>query len=206
MPTVLIATTNPGKLREYNHLFERVPGARMVSPNDVEVWVEVAETGSTMQENALLKARALYQALPQEARDEGWWVLGDDSGLEVDAMGGGPGVHSNRWAGPNTTAADRNRLLLERLKDVPYEERTARFRCVVALIDPQGVERLTEGVVEGRIAHEPAGTGGFGYDPIFELPDGRRMSQLSPDEKNVLSHRGIAGAKAAAIVSARAGS
>ena len=115
MPTVLIATTNPGKLREYNHLFERVPGARMVSPNDVEVWVEVAETGSTMQENALLKARALYQALPQEARDEGWWVLGDDSGLEVDAMGGGPGVHSNRWAGPNTTAADRNRLLLERL-------------------------------------------------------------------------------------------
>jgi XTP/dITP diphosphohydrolase len=133
-------------------------------------------------------------------------VLADDSGLEVDALGGEPGVRSNRWAGPNTTAADRNRLLLERLEGVPDEERTARFRCVVALIDPQGVEHLTEGVVEGRIAREPAGTGGFGYDPIFELPDGRRMSQLSPDEKNLLSHRGIAGAKAADIVSSHTGS
>ena len=127
-------------------------------------------------------------------------MLGDDSGLEVDALGGAPGVHSNRWAGPNTTAAERNRLLLERLKGVPDEWRTARFRCVVALIGPDGKEYLTEGVVEGHIAHEPRGSGGFGYDPIFELPDGRRMAELPPDEKNVLSHRGIAGAKAARIV------
>ena len=227
MPIVLIATTNPGKLREYAHLFEKVPGVRIVSPNDVEVWVEVAETGDTLAENALLKARAMYQALsgspesqalsaesvPEDSAlraqgsglpERAWWVLADDSGLEVDALGGEPGVRSNRWAGPNTTAADRNRLLLERLAGVRDGERTARFRCVVALIDPQGVEHLTEGVVEGRIAHEPAGTGGFGYDPIFELPDGRRMSQLSPDVKNLLSHRGIAGAKAAAIVSSHA--
>ena len=227
MPSLLIATTNPGKLGEYAHLFEKVQGVRIVSPNDVEIWVEVAETGATLSENALLKARAYYQALLEESRrqkaegsDHGeestafrslpsafsndWWVLADDSGLEVDALGGEPSVRSNRWAGPNTTAADRNRLLLERLEGVPDEERTARFRCVVALIDPQGVEHLTEGVVEGRIAHEPAGTGGFGYDPIFELPDGRRMSQLSPDEKNLLSHRGIAGAKAADIVSSHA--
>jgi XTP/dITP diphosphohydrolase len=164
MPTILIATTNPGKLREYRHMFEAVPGARVVSPGDVEIWVEVAETGDTLAENALLKARALYAALLAEARAGGWWVLGDDSGLEVDAMGGAPGVHSNRWAGPNTTAEDRNRLLLERLKDVPDEARTARFRCVVALIDPSGREHLAEGTVEGRIAHEPKGSGGFaGY-------------------------------------------
>src|SRR5436190_5668202 len=201
MPTILIATTNPGKLREYTHLFENVPGARIVSPNDAEIWREVAETGSTMAENALLKARAFHEALPQEARGEGgWWVLGDDSGLEVDALGGEPGIYSTRWAGPNTTAADRNRLLLERLKDVQDDKRAARFRCVVALIDPLSNEYLTEGTVEGRIAREPRGSGGFGYDPIFELPDGRRVSELDPDEKNRISHRGIAGAKAAEIV------
>src|SRR6476659_4941256 len=102
MPTVLIATTNPGKLREYRWLFEDVPGAMVVSSNDIEIWVEVAETGDTFEDNALLKARALYNALPDEARPEGIWVLGDDSGLEVDALGGAPGVHSNRWAGPGT--------------------------------------------------------------------------------------------------------
>lgn len=203
MSTILIATTNPGKLREYAHLFEKVPGARIVSPNDAEIWREVAETGSTMAENALLKARAFYEALPPEAGGEGgWWVLGDDSGLEVDALGGEPGIYSTRWAGPNTTADDRSRLLLERLQNVPDEQRTARFRCVVALISPHGEEYLTEGTIEGLIAREPRGSGGFGYDPIFELSDGRRVSELDPDEKNHISHRGIAGAKAAEIVSA----
>jgi XTP/dITP diphosphohydrolase len=201
MPVVIfVASTNPGKLREYRNLFESIPGVRVVSPSDVEIWQEVAETGATLAENALLKARAYYEALPPEARAQGWWVLGDDSGLEVDALGGQPGVYSNRWAGPNTTATDRNRYLLERLKGVPDEQRTARFRCVVALISPTGEEYLTEGTVEGRIAHEPRGTGGFGYDPLFELPHGRRMSELSPEEKNALSHRGIAGAKAAQVV------
>src|SRR5215210_7532249 len=140
MPVVLIATTNPGKLREYERLFESVPGVRTVSPNDAEIWVEVAETGATMEENALLKARALYAALPAEARAQGWWVLGDDSGLEVDALGGAPGVQSNRWAGPGTTAHDRNRLLLERLQDIPDDARSARFRCVIALVTPYGQE------------------------------------------------------------------
>ncbi len=200
MPTILIATNNPGKLREFVHLFAQVPDVRMVSPNDAEIWREVAETGATLTENALLKARAFREALPKEAPHEGWWVLGDDSGLEVDALGGEPGVHSNRWAGPHTTAEDRNRLLLGRLESVPDEQRTARFRCVIALIDPQGDEHVIEGAVEGRIAHKPLGSGGFGYDPIFELPDGRRMSQLTPDEKNVLSHRGVAGAKAARLM------
>jgi XTP/dITP diphosphohydrolase len=200
MPTVLVATTNPGKLREYRRLFESVPGAKVVSPNDIEVWVEVAETGDTFEENALLKARAFHDALPDELRAERVWVLGDDSGLEVDAMGGGPGVLSNRWAGPETTAQQRNEALLARLKVVPDPERTARFRCAIALISPTGEEYIVDGAVEGRIAHEPRGDGGFGYDPIFELPDSMRMSELSPDEKNRISHRGIAGSKAAEIV------
>jgi XTP/dITP diphosphohydrolase len=200
MPVILVATGNPGKLREFRDIFEDVPGAHIVSPNDAEVWCEVAETGDTLEENALLKARAFYEALPHVARDEGWWVLGDDSGLEVDALDGAPGVHSNRWAGPNSTADSRNQMLLERLQDVPDEQRTARFRCVIALISPDGKEHIVDGAVEGRIAHEPAGSGGFGYDPIFELPNGKRMAQLTPDEKNALSHRGVAGAKAAEIV------
>jgi XTP/dITP diphosphohydrolase len=201
MPIILVATTNPGKLNEYRHLLNGLPGTQVVSPNDAEAWVEVAETEPTMAGNALLKARALYEELRKQGRGDGWWVLGDDSGLEVDAMDGGPGVHSNRWAGPNTTPDDRNRLLLERLKDVPDEARTARFRCVIALIDPDGRERLVEGTVEGRIAHEPRGSGGFGYDPIFELADGRRIAELTPDEKNEISHRGVAGKKVVAILS-----
>ncbi|MGA7731246.1 MAG: RdgB/HAM1 family non-canonical purine NTP pyrophosphatase [Chloroflexia bacterium] len=200
MPTLLIATTNPGKLQEFRDLFGSVPAVRVVSPNDIEVWVEVAETGETLEENALLKARALHNALPDEMRHSGVWVLGDDSGLEVDALGGAPGVHSNRWAGPDTTAAQRNEMLLERLQDVPDEERTARFKCVIALIEPGGKEYILEGAVEGRIAHELRGTGGFGYDPLFELPDGRRMAELPPEAKNALSHRGVAGVQAASIL------
>jgi XTP/dITP diphosphohydrolase len=200
MPIVLVATTNPGKLREYRRLFEDVPGAEVVSPNDIEVWVEVAETEDTFEGNALLKARALYNALPDEARPEGIWVLGDDSGLEVDALGGAPGVHSNRWAGLDTTAQQRNEALLARLEDVPDGKRTARFKCVIALISPEGEEYILDGAVEGYIAHEPRGDGGFGYDPIFVLPTGERMSELSPDEKNRISHRGVAGSKAAKIV------
>ena len=200
MPIILVATTNPGKLREYEQMLANVPGARVASPNDIEIWCEVAETGSTMAENALLKARAFHSALPPLAREEGVWVLGDDSGLEVDALDSAPGIYSNRWAGPNTTPLDRNNYLIDRLKDTPDEARTARFRCVIALISPGGKEHLVEGIVEGRIAHAPEGSGGFGYDPVFELPDGRHMSQLSPDEKNRISHRGIAGAQAAAII------
>jgi XTP/dITP diphosphohydrolase len=203
MPIILVATTNPGKLEEYRHLLSTLPGTHVLSPNDAEVWIEVAETEPTLAGNALLKARTLYEALPGEAHAEGWWVLGDDSGLEVDAMDGGPGVHSNRWAGPNTTVADRNRLLLERLENVPDEARTARFRCAIALIEPDGTEHLVEGTVEGRIAHELRGSGGFGYDPLFELPGGTRMAELTPDEKNEISHRGVAGKKALEVLRSR---
>lgn len=201
MPTLLIATTNPGKLNEFRDIFAIVPSVRIVSPNDLEVWVEVAETGTTFEENALLKARALYGSLPDELSDlKDVWFLGDDSGLEVDAMDGAPGVYSNRWAGPDTNATQRNEALLARLQGVPDEKRTARFKCVIALIDPHGKEYILEGAVEGRIAHDLKGENGFGYDPLFELPDGRRMAELSAEEKHQLSHRGIAGAQAAAIL------
>ena len=200
MPVILIATTNPGKLKEFARLFADVPDCRIVSPNEAEIWREVAETGDTFEENALLKARAFREALPDEALRDGWWVLADDSGLEVDALEGAPGVHSNRWAGPNTTADDRNRLLLKRMEGVPVGKRSARFRCVIAAISPRGDEILTEGAVEGRIAYEPRGSGGFGYDPLFEFADGRRLSELSPDEKNGISHRGVAGSKAAKVI------
>lgn len=205
MTIILVATTNPGKLREFKHLFAEVPGTTVLSPNDAEVWIEVAETGDTLKENALLKAHAMYEAMPQQAKDEGWWVLGDDSGLEVDALGGEPGVHSNRWAGPNTTAEGRNHLLLERLENVPDDERTARFRCVIALISPDGQEHIVEGTVEGHIARDLVGSGGFGYDPIFELPNGKRVAQLTPGEKNVISHRGVAGKKAVEVLKEHTG-
>jgi XTP/dITP diphosphohydrolase len=199
MPTLLVATTNPGKLKEYQRIFASLPSVNVVSPTDLEVWVEVAETGTTFAENALLKARALFNALPDALRRD-VWVLGDDSGLEVDAMDGGPGVYSNRWAGPDTTAEQRNMKLLERLKGIPDPQRAARFVCVIALIDPQGAEYIVKGAVEGRIATDLQGTGGFGYDPLFELPGGARMSTLTTDEKNRLSHRGRAGEKAARIL------
>jgi XTP/dITP diphosphohydrolase len=199
MPTLFVATTNPGKLRELKQIFERA-GVRVTSPNEAEIWREVAETGETFADNALLKARAFHEALLEEARREGWWVLGDDSGLEVDAMDGAPGVHSNRWAGPGTTASTRNERLLERLEGVPDESRGARFRCVMALIAPDGTEHFVDGAVEGSIARDLKGDGGFGYDPLFLTEDGRRMSELSPDEKNAISHRGVAAAKAARLI------
>ncbi|MDQ6695483.1 MAG: RdgB/HAM1 family non-canonical purine NTP pyrophosphatase [Chloroflexota bacterium] len=200
MPLIIVATTNPGKLHEYTDLFSVVPDARVISPADLEIWVEVAETGNTLAENALLKAHAIRDELHARPEAGHAWILGDDSGLEVDALGGEPGINSNRWAGPGTTAADRNRLLLERMASVPDEERTARFRCVIALISPAGVEHILDGAVEGSIAYEPQGTVGFGYDPIFTLDNGKRMSELTLDEKNIISHRGVAGLKAAAIV------
>lgn len=201
MPTLLIATTNPGKLKEFERIFAHVHDLRVVSPNDLEVWVEVAETGTTLKENAQLKSHALDNNLPPELRDlRDVWILGDDSGLEVDAMDGGPGVYSNRWAGPGTTAAQRNEALLKRLEGVPDDERAARFKCVISLIDPHGKEYILEGAVEGQIAHDVKGNNGFGYDPLFILADGRRLAELSDDEKNQISHRGAAGVQAAAIM------
>lgn len=183
---VLIATHNRGKLREYRDLLADIAGDMAVewlSLDDVGIGDEVEETGATMEENARLKALTY-------ARLSGLLTLADDSGLEVDALGGEPGVQSARFGG--LEAGDRGRIakLLELMKGIPTAERGAQFRCAIAVSTPQGEVHTSEGVCRGQIAHEPRGTHGFGYDPIFYIP-GLRMTlaEAKPEIKNRISHR-----------------
>jgi XTP/dITP diphosphohydrolase len=183
---LVVATLNHAKGRELARLLadlpvdvvlfaDALPGARLPE-----------ETGATYADNALIKARAA-------ARATGARTLADDSGLEVDALDGAPGVHSARFGGPGLDDAGRTARLLAALRDVPDAPRTARFRCVIALIDPSGVEQIVEGAVEGLIASSPRGTGGFGYDPVFFYPPlGRTFGELSFEEKTRVDHRGAA--------------
>ena len=191
---LLIATGNAGKLREFRALFERLRDGddevgewELVAPADVGLAdFEVVEDGETYAANAARKARSYANAARLPA-------LADDSGLEVDALGGAPGVRSARYAGPEADDAANRAKLLDALSAVPLPERAARFRCVVAVAYPFTTNvRLGEGAVEGRIAMDERGDLGFGYDPVFELPDGRRMAELSAAEKNQISHRGRA--------------
>ncbi len=191
VPRVVIASANPGKLREFRALFP--PCIELVSAGELGVALP-PETGATFAENALLKARALAQAT-------GLIAVADDSGLEVDALGGRPGVLSARYAGEGATDAQNVARLLEELRDVPPERRTARFRAVVALVAPDGREALCEGTVEGRITLQPRGEQGFGYDPVFEpLGLGRTFAEMTVEEKNRLSHRAQAAAKAVKLL------
>jgi XTP/dITP diphosphohydrolase len=179
---LLLATHNEGKLAELRGLLAGFPIA-VATATDAP---EVDETGSTFAENALLKARAV-------AAWSGEWALADDSGLEVDALDGRPGVFSSRYAGPGATDDDRNARLLAEMEGVPDAARTARFRCVVALVAPDGRAWTRDGSCEGQIAHAPRGTNGFGYDPLFLLPErGLTMAELTPEEKARISHRGQA--------------
>jgi XTP/dITP diphosphohydrolase len=178
----MVATRNPGKVREFQALLDGL-SLELVS---AESMPEVEETGATFAENATLKAKAA-------AEWSGEWSLADDSGLEVDALGGAPGVHSNRYWGENMTEADRNRCLLRDLASVPAEQRTARYRAVVVLSSPDGRLWLTDGACEGLIQDEPRGRNGFGYDPHFFIPEfGQTMAELEPETKNEISHRGHA--------------
>lgn len=200
---LLLATFNPGKLVELRellhfHAARQHPPLRLelVSPVELGMGEPVAETGSTYAENARLKAVGYAQIA-------GLAALGDDSGLEVDALGGAPGLHSARYAGPGASDADRRARLLAALAGVPTERRTARFRCVIALATPNGEVQFAEGTVEGRIAEAPAGTGGFGYDPIFYLPElGCTMAELPDGVKNTISHRARAVEKALPLIAA----
>jgi XTP/dITP diphosphohydrolase len=158
----------------------------LLSLRDVQIDMDVEETGTTFAENAILKAREYAQAANMLA-------LADDSGLEIDALGGAPGVYSARFAGYETPYTERFRLIFERLQDVPPAERTARFRCAIALAEPSGFVRVVEGTIEGVIADSARGEHGFGYDPIFLVPEsGLTTAEMSPAEKNRLSHRGRA--------------
>ena len=184
-------TDNPGKMREYRALLASLP-ARLRFPSELGYPIAVREDGATYAENAARKALAGVQA-------SGLLSLADDSGLEVDALGGEPGIRSARYT-PGSDA-DRIAALLAKLDGVPWEQRTARFRCVIAIATPQGDLYTAEGTCEGIIATAPAGTGGFGYDPIFYLPEfGCTMAQLPPEVKNRISHRARAVAAALPIL------
>ena len=189
MPKLLLATNNQGKIAEFRYLLDGC-GWQLVTPADVGVQLDVEETGQTYLENATIKALAF-------ARASGLASLADDSGLEVDALDGRPGVFSARYAGVDLTDGERVAALLEELADVSEVGRTARFRCVIAIATANGEVKLAEGTVEGRIAAEPRGENGFGYDPIFELPErGLTVAELPASEKHAVSHRGVAARKA----------
>ena len=189
IPKLLLATRNAGKAREYSLLLQRSPFP--LTTLDAEgIQEDVTESGKTLQENACLKAAGY-------AVDNRFLVIADDSGLEVDALGGAPGPLSARFGGKGASDADKVNLLLSRLHGVPWEERTARFRCVIAIASERKVIGLCEGVCEGIISFEAEGSQGFGYDPVFYLPElDKTMAQLTLKQKNKVSHRARAAQKA----------
>lgn len=183
MKQLLIATGNQHKLDEFRTLLADLPG-KLVGLRDVGITDDVAETGDTFEANARLKADAYCQ-------QSGLPTLADDSGLVVDALGGAPGVYSARYGG--VKGAAQLALVLDQLRDVPPNQRTARFVCVLALAMPGAITALVHGTVEGVIGYEARGTYGFGYDPIFTLPDRNlTLAELLPQDKNQISHRGHA--------------
>jgi len=199
MQKLLVATGNAGKLRELSELLNGVP-FQLVSLADVGIDVDVEETGATLEENAALKATT-YSGL------SGLPTLADDSGLEVDALGGEPGVLSSRYAGEGTTDAQRIEFLLKKLRETSVHEEhwDARFKCVIAISMPSEPVELYSGECPGRIISESRGSNGFGYDPVFLFPHlERTMAELSSEEKNDLSHRSAAARKAAAVLREKA--
>jgi len=192
---LVFATRNQGKLRELRQLLA-LDGVEVVCLDDLPAAPEIEETGATFADNARLKAEGVMQAT-------GLPSLADDSGLEVDALDGAPGVHSARYAGPGATDDQRLDLLLEHLREVPAGRRSARFRCAVAFADPArpGAVELCEGSCEGRILFDRRGSGGFGYDPVFFVEQlGQTFAEAAPEQKNRISHRGRAMVRMAAYL------
>ncbi|MBN1689784.1 MAG: XTP/dITP diphosphatase [Dehalococcoidia bacterium] len=193
MPRLLLATTNKGKAAEYRDLLKGLD-FEIITLDQAGISSEADESYNTFEENARHKA-AFYAELG------GFLTLADDSGLEVDTLGGEPGVRSSRYAGDNATDRDRVDFLLNKLKGVPQPKRTARFRCIIAVAHPGGAVETAEGTCEGYIAMEPRGSNGFGYDPVFYLPEyGKTIAELSPEIKNRISHRGRAASLARDIL------
>lgn len=182
---IIAATKNKGKLEELEQLLSAFP-CKVISMTDAGVTGDIEENGATFEENALIKARHVWKAT-------GETVLADDSGLEVDFLGGAPGVYSARYAGEGASDADKNRKLLDALEGVPEGKRTARFVCAIAVVFPDGSNLTVRGTCEGRIAYRPVGGNGFGYDPLFFMPEyGMTIAQMDADMKNNISHRGNA--------------
>jgi len=193
MSKLLLATNNQAKVREYRSLLQNIP-FELVTPAELGITTEVDEVGESLAENAKLKATIL-------ASESQLLALADDSGLEVDALGGEPGRLSARYAGENASDRDRVNYLLARLMDVPWDERTARFRCVIAISTSDGKVEFCSGECPGIITFEPKGEQGFGYDPVFYLPElAKTMAELPPEVKNRISHRGQAARKVSQVL------
>lgn len=182
---IIFATGNEGKMGEARLILADL-GFPVLSMKEAQASCDVEENGSTFAENAAIKARAVWE-------QTGDIVLADDSGLVVDYLGGEPGIYSARYMGEDTSYEIKNQAIIHRLAEAEEEGRTARFVCAIAAVLPDGTELSAEGTVEGLIAHEPAGDGGFGYDPIFYLPEyGMTSAQIPIEKKNEISHRGKA--------------
>ena len=182
---IIFASNNAGKIREVKEIMQDF-GKDVISLKEAGITIDIEENGTTFEENALIKCRAIHEMT-------GAMVLADDSGLEIDYLNKEPGVYSARYLGHDTPYDVKNQIILERLKDAEGEARSARYVCVMAAIFPDGKECTAAGTVEGQIAHAPAGEGGFGYDPVFWLPQYQKtMAELTPEEKNAISHRGRA--------------
>jgi XTP/dITP diphosphohydrolase len=190
MKRVIFATGNENKMREVREILAELP-VEILSMKEAGISSDPDENGETFEENALIKAKAVAAVLQEQLKDS--VVLADDSGLEVDAMDKMPGVQSARWMGHDTSYRIKNAKIIENLEGVPVEKRTARFVDAIAAVLPDGRDLVVRGVIEGKIGYEEKGENGFGYDPIFMLPDmSRSTAELSPEEKNEISHRGKA--------------
>ena len=181
---IILASNNTNKLKEMRDKLSKY-NMNVISQKEAGYDLDIEETGTTFEENATIKATEIYNLSKMP-------VIADDSGLIIDSLDGAPGVYSHRFAGPNATDEDRINKALTLLKDVPDNKRTARFKCVICYIDEIGKKHIFEGTAEGKIALEPRGNNGFGYDPIFICENNKTFAELTGEEKNKISHRGRA--------------
>ena len=190
MDIIIFATGNKNKMIEIRMILEDL-GCKILSQKEAGIQADVVEDGKTFEENALIKATTIADIAPKMPEYKNAVVLADDSGLEIDALNKEPGIYSARYMGEDTSYDIKNQALIDRLEGVPDEKRTARFVCAIAAALPDGSTEVVRGTMEGRIGYEITGENGFGYDPIFYLPQfGCSSAELEPEKKNELSHRG----------------